>query len=202
MFIIKEDFSTFIKKYPLTVLIVGVCCLLSILITMKGGYTKTNVVLLGSYDRNLINNGQFWRLLTYSVGHMSYSHFLLNIVFIILLSRPLERVLGKLKFILCYLFTSILAGIIIHFFSNIDYVAGSSGFGYGLLGIYIYLFLKFRNKFYKSDRNFIFMFVAFGFTITLLIPSVSFSGHLGGFIGGIIFAALVFKKEHQVLFVT
>lgn len=66
-----------------------------------GGYTKTNLVLLGAYDRELINNEQFWRLLTYSLGHMSYQHFLLNIVFIILLSRPLERALGKVKFVLC-----------------------------------------------------------------------------------------------------
>lgn len=202
LFFIKEDFRTFIKKYPLTLLIVGVCSIITILITIMGGYTKTNLVLLGAYDRELINNEQFWRLLTYSVGHMSYQHFLLNIVFIILLSRPLERAIGKVKFVLCYLFTSIFASIIIHFFSNIDFAAGSSGFGYGLLGIYFYLFLRFSNKFYKNDRKFIFMFVAIGFTMTLLIPSVSFSGHLGGFIGGIIFAVLVFRKEQQILFAT
>lgn len=167
-----------------------------------GGYTKINVVLLGAYDRDLINNGQFWRLLTYSVGHMSYQHFLLNVVFITLFSCPLERALGKVNFVLCYLFTSIFAAIIVHFFSSIDYVSGSSGFGYGLLGMYIYLFLKFKNKFYESDRKFIFMFVAIGFIMTLLIPSVSFSGHLGGFIGGIIYASLAFKKEQQVLFYT
>lgn len=202
MFIIKEDFRTFIKKYPFTVLIVGVCSLLTILISLMGGYTQINVILLGAYDRDLIHNGQFWRLLTCSVGHMSYPHFFLNIVFILLFSWPLERALGKVKFVLCYLFTSIFTTIFIHIFSNIDYVAGSSGFGYGLLGMYFYLFLKFRNQFYKRDRQFIFMFVAIGFTMTLLIPSVSFSGHLGGFIGGIIFAALVFKKEQQVLFST
>lgn len=200
LFTIKEDFKTFTKKYPVTVSIIAICMLITIAITILGGYTKPNLIFLGAYDKELITSGQFWRLLTYSFNHMSYPHFILNIVFLILLSHPLERTLGKIKFIMIFLFTSIFAGVIIHFFSNVDYIAGSSGFGYGLLGIYIFLFLKYKNKFDQSDRKFIFLFIAIGFTMTLLIPGVSFAGHLGGFIGGIIFAALVFRSEEQVIF--
>lgn len=200
LFTIKEDFKTFTKKYPVTVSITAICTLITIAITILGGYTKSNLVFLGAYDKDLINSGQFWRLLTYSFNHMSYPHFILNIVFLILLSHPLERALGNIKFIMSFLFTSIFAGVIIHFFSNVDYIAGSSGFGYGLLGMYIFLFLKYKNKFYQSDRKFIFIFIAIGLTMTLLIPDVSLAGHLGGFIGGIIFAALVFRREEQVIF--
>ena len=200
MFAIKPDLKSFMKNSPVTVAIVTICLLITIVITILGGYTKSNLVLLGAYDKSLINNGELWRLLTYSFNHMSYPHFILNIVFLIYLSHPLERVLGRMKFILGFIFTSIFAGIIIHFFSNVDYIAGSSGFGYGLLGMYIFLFLKYKNKFYQGDRKFIFIFVAIGFSVTFLIPDVSLAGHFGGFIGGIIFAALLFREEKQVTF--
>ena len=62
--------------------------------------------------------------------------------------------------------------------------------------------LKYKNKFYQGDRKFIFIFVAIGFSMTFLIPDVSLAGHFGGFIGGIIFAALLFREEKQVSFYT
>jgi rhomboid protease GluP len=174
---------------------------MTITITLMGGYSGENILRIGGYDNQLVNEGQIWRLLTCSFGHMSYLHCILNVPLILILSRPLERVLGRIKFLLSYLFMSIFATLIIHIFSNYPVpLAGSSGVGYGLLGMYIYLIIKVKNQFSAFDMKFIISFVLMGFIMTLLIPDISFAGHMGGFMGGIILSPLIFRQKDNLKF--
>jgi rhomboid protease GluP len=83
-----------------------------IITTFMGGYNINTIAQLGGYDKQLINRGQIWRLLTYAFGHMSYAHFFLNMPFILIFSRPLERILGRIKFLLSYVYMSVFASII------------------------------------------------------------------------------------------
>ncbi|GMB09524.1 rhomboid family intramembrane serine protease [Thermolongibacillus altinsuensis] len=201
MFRVTEDFPTFIRRYPITTLILGICTVLMIITTFMGGYNINTVAQLGGYDKQLINRGQVWRLLTYAFGHMSYAHFFLNMPFILIFSRPLERILGRIKFLLSYVYMSVFASIIIHFFSDYPIpLAGSSGPGYGLLGMYIFLVLRHRNKIPTYDRRFIITFTLMGFIMTFLIPGISISGHIGGFVGGILLSPFVFKKQKDLEF--
>ncbi|TCL47042.1 rhomboid family protein [Thermolongibacillus altinsuensis] len=172
-----------------------------IITTFMGGYNINTVAQLGGYDKQLVHRGQIWRLLTYAFGHMSYAHFFLNMPFILIFSRPLERILGGIKFLLSYVYMSVFASIIIHFFSNYPIpLAGSSGPGYGLLGMYIFLVLRHRNKIPTYDRRFIITFTLMGFIMTFLIPGISISGHIGGFVGGILLSPFVFKKQKDLEF--
>jgi rhomboid protease GluP len=168
-----------------------------------GGFTAKNVLLVGGYESDLVNHGQIWRLLTYAVVHWSYSHFFLNMVFIIIFSRPLEQILGKGKFLFSYLFLSIFTGVFIYFFSTDNSPsAGSSGIGYGLLGMYVYLISRHGEKFPIHEKKFIIMFVLIGFAMTVLLPNISLSGHIGGFIGGIILSFFIFNRENSIRFST
>lgn len=197
LFRITEDIPTFIKRYPITTLMVGICTVLMIIITFMGGYNSKTILQLGAYDIQLVNEGQVWRLLTCAFGHMSYFHFFLNMPFILLFSRPLERILGSKKFFLSYIFMSVFATLMIHLFSGYPIpLAGSSGVGYGLLGMYIYLFLRHGNQFSSYDKRFVIMFTLLGFIMTFLIPGISIAGHIGGFVGGIILSPFVFNKGY------
>jgi len=203
LFLVNEDFKTFIKLYPITSMLVGICTIITISITFMGGYTSKNILLLGRYESDLVNDGQIWRLITYAVGHCSYTHFFLNMVFIIIFSRPLEQILGKVKFLFSYLFLSVFTGVFIHFLSNSNSLsAGASGIGYGLLGMYVYLIIRYGEKFPKHEKNFIILFTLIGFAMTVLLPNINLSGHLGGFIGGIILSIFIIKRENYIRFST
>jgi len=203
LFLVKEDFKTFINLYPITSMLVGICTFLTLVITFMGGYTDQNILLLGAYENDLVKEGQVWRLVTYAVGHGSYSHFFLNMVFIIIFSRPLERILGKVKFLFSYLFLSVFTGVFIHLFSNSNTLSvGSSGIGYGLLGMYVYLSIGYGGRFPKHEKNFIILFTLIGFAMTLLLPNISLLGHVGGFIGGVILSIFIFKRENYIRFST
>ena len=198
MFTVKDNgFRQYIKLYPLTAIFVSICSLFFIITLLTGGFSKENLITLGAYERNLINDGEYWRLITYSLLHSSLLHFTLNMFFILILTRPIERVLGSLKYFLFVLFTIVFSSFMVHILSKSSFGVGASGFGYGLFGMYFYLMLKFHKSFIKHDKMLIFTFVVLGF-ITSLIPGISFMGHAGGFIGGIFFAAFCFRNENQV----
>ena len=193
LFKVKEDFPTFIKLYPITTLVLFSCTVLAI-ITLISGYDDETRLILGAYEKQKVNEGQIWRLLTYSFGHMSLFHFFINIPILLLLSRPLEKLLGSKLFLITFLTLSVFAGLIIHLFSNYPApLTGSSGVGYGFLGIYIFLYFRHRHLFSHFDRRFIIYFILFGFIGTILIPNISISGHLGGFLGGLLISPLLFK---------
>ena len=199
MFKITEDILTFLKRYPITTLMVGICTVLMIMITFMGGYNRKTILQLGAYDRQLVDEGQVWRLLTCAFGHMSYFHFFLNMPCILFLSRPLEQILGSKKFFLSYILMSVFATLMVHLFSDYPIpLAGSSGVGYGLLGMYIYLFFRHGNQFSSYDKRFIMMFTLLGFVVTFLIPEISLTGHIGGFVGGILLSPFLFNKTKDL----
>ncbi|MFB7141379.1 rhomboid family intramembrane serine protease [Gottfriedia sp. NPDC056225] len=195
MFLVTEDFKTFIKKYPITTVMVGICSILVIITTFTGGYTIQNIINLGGYEHELVNQGEIWRLFTYAFMHGSYAHFFMNMTFMIILGRPLERVLGSLKFLLFYLTTVIITGLIINFFYTPNTVeTGASGVGYAFLGMYLFITLFRKNMLFSDDRKFVITFLGIGLLSSLIIPSTSLTGHLAGLIIGFIITPIVLNK--------
>ncbi|MBY6273887.1 MAG: hypothetical protein CW346_17065 [Bacillaceae bacterium] len=87
----------------------------------------------------------------------------------------------------------------VHLFSDYPIpLAGSSGVGYGLLGMYIYLFFRHGNQFSSYDKSFIMMFTLLGFVVTFLIQEISLTGHIGGFVGGILLSPFLFNKTKDL----
>ncbi len=192
MFRITESFSAFIKEYPVTTAIAFICLLQGAVTMLLSGYTAETRLLLGAYDANAVDDGAYWRLLTYAFGHMSLFHLLLNIPFVVLLARPLEKRMGHSLFLLSYVILSIGAGMTIHFFSSYPVpLAGSSGPAFGLIGIYLYLIWQQKQLIARSDRSSILLFSSIAFLSTFLISTISIAGHLGGLISGFIFALVV-----------
>ncbi|ODG93876.1 MULTISPECIES: rhomboid family intramembrane serine protease [Bacillaceae] len=195
MFLVTEDFKTFIRKYPITTIMVGLCTILAIITTFLGGYTIENIIILGGYEHELVKQGEIWRLFTYAFMHGSYAHFFMNMTFMIILGRPLERALGSVKFLLFYLVSVILTGLIINFNYTPNTVeTGASGVGYAFLGMYLFITLFRKKMLFSDDRKFVITFLGIGLLSSLIIPSTSLTGHLAGMIIGFIITPLLLKK--------
>ncbi|PGS47955.1 rhomboid family intramembrane serine protease [Bacillus sp. AFS041924] len=203
MFLVTEDFKTFIKKYPITTFMVGLCSILAIITTFIGGYTIENMIKLGGYEHELVEQGEIWRLFTYAFMHGSYAHFFMNMTFMIILGRPLERALGSVKFLIFYLASVILTGFIINFYHSPNTVeTGASGVGYAFLGMYLFITLFRKNMLFTDDRKFVITFLGIGLLSSLIIPSTSLTGHLAGLIIGFVMTPLLLSKaarfQHSV----
>ena len=140
----------------------------------------------------LIIAGQWWRLFTPMFLHGSVMHIGFNMYALYLLGPTLERFYGHGRFLLVYLLAGF-AGNVMSFLMTPGPSLGSSTAIFGLLAAQGVFLLQNRRYFDQQRtsqalRNII-VVAAINFMIGLS-PGIDNWGHLGGFIGGGIFAWL------------
>ncbi len=147
--------------------------------------------LYGMKINPLISAGQFWRLFTPMLLHGSLWHLGFNMYALYILGPGLERFYGHGRFLALYVIAGF-CGNVMSFVMTPNPSLGSSTAIFGLLaaqGILIFqnkeLFGENANR---SLQNII-MVAVINFVIGLS-PGIDNWGHLGGFIGGTIFAWL------------
>ena len=121
------------------------------------------------------------------VLHGSIVHLIMNMYVLFYLGAFMEKILGKIKFLILYLISGLISSLTVVFIGSPNVVTvGASGSIFGIMGaLFIMTFMK--NNFLniqtiKSIRYLTFINIFF----TLLIPSISVEGHLGGLISGLI----------------
>lgn len=104
----------------------------------------------------LIEQGYYWQLFTYMFCHGSFSHLLFNMLTIYFLGSPVEQRMGSREFLIFYLLTGILSGLIsltIYLISGSMMVVliGASGAVFGLLLAFV--------TFYPNARLLLFFMI-------------------------------------------
>lgn len=152
----------------------------------------------------------YWPFITSMFLHGGWMHIIGNMWTLWIFGDNVEDRMGRLRFLLFYMFTGIAAGIT-HWFTNMDSTVptvGASGAISGVLGAYFVLFphsriisifpLFFMPVFFELPAPayliFWFMSQVFGGTIAGLGPEsvggIAWWAHVGGFAAGIVFLRL------------
>jgi membrane associated rhomboid family serine protease len=113
--------TPFRYRYDNTVLyIIGINIVIYIIQRMYAdstGYLALNPLLIIQY-------GFYWQFVTYMFAHGGISHILFNMLALFIFGAPVERRMGSKEFLLYYLSTGILAGVLSFL---IYWVTGSYG---------------------------------------------------------------------------
>ena len=117
-------------------------------------------------------------------------HLLCNGFSIYIFGSRAEKYFGKLKYIIIYIISGLLGGLLSITFNG-AVSAGASGAIFGIMGANIVY-----SKFYKRsmdglDLGVLIVFAIINIGTGILIPNVDNWGHLGGLIGGLI-TSLIF----------
>jgi membrane associated rhomboid family serine protease len=199
---------------------IGTITLLLILVTtvvsIKGLRTKS---FFEKYrfevDRILINK-EYWRLITSSFLHVSWTHLLFNMMSLYAFSGLLELQLGEIKFLLLY-FSSLLGGDLLSLFvhrNHGDYRSvGASGAVCGIIFASIALFPGIGIGFFGlpfSIPSWLYGILYIAYTIYGVksdSASVGHEAHLGGALAGMLVAiamqpSVVIENFWIILFVT
>lgn len=112
-----------------------------------------------------------------------FTPLLLSVMFIF--SASVEKSLGKLNYVIVFFLTIIGSAILVLLVNGTHPSVGSSGFGYGVWGVYLSVIVFKKTLMDKQSRIALIVFIIVGMVITYLAKA-SMSGHLGGLISGFI----------------
>lgn len=198
MFIRTErSIREFIHFYPVVTVILIINITLWVLTHISSTTIGNSIYSYGvGHNISIYMNGEYWRFLTPVFLHANLGHVLFNSFALVLFGPALERMTGKIPFILIYLTTGILGNIgtyIIDPQSQIPHL-GASGAIYGLFGIYMYMTIRRRDLIDSQNAQIVRTIFIIGMILTFIRPNINIAAHIFGFIGGLIVAPILLKN--------
>lgn len=109
---------------PITLTFVGICLLALVLDTLTLG--KSTDLIFSTYKSSLLDPLMYVRLIGHVFGHAGYSHFISNMLYILLLGPMLEEKYHD-KLIIVIIATALVTGVCNNIFSPNTQLLGASG---------------------------------------------------------------------------
>ncbi|AWB90770.1 rhomboid family intramembrane serine protease [Aeromicrobium chenweiae] len=134
-----------------------------------------------------VADGEIYRLLTSTFLHAGILHLLFNMYALYLFGPFVERAIGTVRFVVAYLTMAIVGSVFVYLLAAPGTVTiGASGAVFGLFGMAMMLLLK-----AKQDITTLLVLLAINAFISVAGSNISWQGHLGGFVAGVVLGAVV-----------
>ena len=202
----------YISKYPILTILILVNIIWYLLGLITGQYSDEGNqyekwINLGATNFWELFQGNLFSLITSNFMHFNFEHLFFNMVSLYFLGDYIEKELGSIKFISFIFFTGLCSSII--GLMGLGTGGGASGVVFALIGmisgqVIIEKIKNLENHCTFPDMKF------FGYTILMQsIPfvmwvssgesgGVSHLGHLGGFLGGMVFGIFIINSENTI----
>lgn len=198
MFIRTErSIREFVHFYPVVSVILAINILLWLLTNVSHTALGELVYQYGvGHNISIYAKNEYWRLLTPVFLHANLGHVLFNSFALVLFGPALERMTGKVPFLIIYLLTGIAGNIGTYLINPQSIVPhlGASGAIYGLFGIYIYMTFKRHDLIDAQSAQIVRTIFIIGLVLTFIRPNINIAAHLFGFLSGFIFAPFILKQ--------
>ena len=202
----KEDAQkvddVFSKKRPIITYSLIIANLIVFIITLFAGAGMFGIEPNLAYNfgglvtyKNMRNNPmELYRLVTSMFLHDGIFHISFNIYALYILGPQLESFYGKVKYLIIYIFSGIIGGLVSMIFLNTGVGLGASGAIFGLIGAFLYFGYHYRVYLGQVIKSQIVPLLIINLFIGLTIPNIGLAAHLGGLIGGFLVAMAVGVK--------
>jgi rhomboid protease GluP len=156
---------------------------------------NSNLLLnVGAVNGESLQRGEYWKLISSQFLHVKFPHMLLNVTFIYYIGSKIEKDFGFIVFYAIYLISGSFAQLA-SVFSYPNYVSsGASQALCGLAGAFLILFL-FPLKASKATLIWVMIFIFIQTFLDLFVAGEIKSGHLVGFIIGMLFGLFIRKTK-------
>jgi membrane associated rhomboid family serine protease len=132
-----------------------------------------------------VAEGEYYRLITAMFLHYGLLHLAMNMWVLWVLGRPLETMLGPLRFLALYLLAGLGGDVSSYLFSKPNVLsAGASGAIFGLFGALFFTLRKLR-----LDTSSVLPILVINIVFTFSVPGISIAAHMGGLVTGSIIGA-------------
>lgn len=193
----KEIQANTVKSFSVPAFIISIVCFVMFILFSFGVLDPQDMVL---NIFTLVQDNEWYRLLTYSLSHTGVAHLMMNLLMLNVISPYTEKYYGKVIYVLGYLISGVVAGLFSmaysNYFQNYYSTLGASGAIYGLVGMTLFSVImnwrQFNNSFWGR--------LIFAIVIVLLggltSSGVDHFAHIGGFLSGFAFGAIVSGVRH------
>lgn len=150
---------------------------------------------------------EYWRLLTYGFLHSNILHLLLNAYALFEFGPMAESAMGRKTFVFTYLLSGIIGGLSSVLFDPLRTSVGASASICGVLGAFIFVsWFKRENsnatsKLKRPELILLMVFLGYSLILGLTSSSMDNAAHIGGFLSGILAAAILTAKHKKIVLV-
>lgn len=175
---------------PVTLTLIGLCALVHVV-----GIFTSVLAQYGGFFAPLAL-AEPWRALTTAFLHADVWHLAFNVMALYWTGQGLEPLMGRARFLALYLLsalggsTFVLAWVLVDPMSAVSYTVGASGAVFGLFGAVFVL-----QKVMGLDTRSIVGLLALNFMYGFLVANVSWQGHLGGLLVGMLVTYVMVKLD-------
>lgn len=163
------------------------------------------LVEMGAMYAPLVQAGELFRLFTPMFLHMDLMHLAFNMVALYSVGEVLERVLGRGNFLFLY-FVGGITGNAVSYAADVLLGGGptvSAGASTSVFGLFVAVALlgvlhKGNRRMFAEYSKGMLGIIGVNVAYTLLVPSISVSGHLGGALGGLVAMFMIPAKNLRV----
>lgn len=193
MFSRTESLKQYIKWYPVTAVLICIHILVLGLMEWFGSSQDTVTLIQFGALFDLPNlKPEAWRYFTAMFLHIGFAHLLFNCFALYVFAPPLERMLGKWRYVLFYLVCGLIGNLVSALFHQDYFVsAGASGAIYGIYAAYLYLAMFRKDIIDHQTKQMVLTIIGVGFIYSFVVPNIDIYAHLGGFLGGLVTMALI-----------
>lgn len=144
-----------------------------------GLYAQGTDVATGQHVGIGVADGQWYRLLTSAFLHQEYWHIGFNMLSLWWIGAPLERMLGRTRYLALYLVSALGGSALVLLLVPGALTLGASGAVFGLFGATAVFMRRMR-----YDMRPILMLLALNIFFSFTWANVSWQGHIGGLTAG------------------
>lgn len=189
------------KKQKCTMILIAINVIVFFVLSFQG-MTEDAMFMVehgAMYVPYMMEGEEYYRLFTSMFMHFGFEHLMNNMVMLGAIGWNLEYEIGKIKFLIVYLGSGILANILSGFGDIVTgefaVSAGASGAVFGILGALLYVAIRNKGRIGAvTGRGLALMAVLslyYGFTSA----GVDNLAHIGGLISGFILGILLYWKR-------
>lgn len=198
----EERFLRAIIARPtrLTYLFIGINLGMFALMWLAGGMSVTGanhfaLVGFGAKENSLIEQGQYWRLVTSIFLHIGFLHLFFNNYALWIIGQEIEKLYGAARFAALYMMTGIVGSVASYYFYPDATSAGASGAIFGLFGALATFAFRGRSDIpdfiRKSILRRVFPLIAINLILSFSIKEIDKAAHIGGLVAGVALAVLI-----------
>lgn len=154
----------------------------------------------GALSKELIQQGQVWRLLTCAFLHSNLVHIACNMYSLYIIGPQIQQIYGTKRYLFVYFISCITSSSLSYLMGNYRISVGASGGIFGLMGALLAFAIIERHRIDKKNISSLMQIIVINLFIGLSIKNIDNFGHIGGLLGGILVGYIMYRmlnKEHR-----